>query len=153
MFPIQLANDDLLGLLKRFPKLIHLSLGLHAGDRLEPTLDVTVLSPLIGCCPKMKYLGLHMRVPTDHPLLRPDALATSKPAKSLATICVGTSPFTDNLLPVAVYLSRILPESCRLVGLEELEPLQDMLTTLIQVQKQERTRASKSRSFGRSSLA
>ncbi|KAL4269164.1 hypothetical protein AB1N83_003768 [Pleurotus pulmonarius] len=149
-FPIQLSNDKLLGLVKKFPRLIHLSLCPHAGHKLEPTLDITVLRSLITRRPNMKYLGLHMRVPTDHGALQVDDPTVFKSTKSLSTLCIGTSPLTDKPFPVAVYLSRILPESCRLVGPETLGPLQDMFTTLIQVRKQEQSQA---RNGGRLSLA
>lgn len=137
---IKVSSDDLVALLVKLPELTYLSLNPHPSKHLARTSPKLLRLPdFLRANPKLDYLGLYMGIPNPTALLV-DPESKARIESSLTELHFGHSPLPENSLPVVIYLSCILPVTCKLTGSSDTTQLQEMFETMIQFRgKRQRT--------------
>lgn len=138
---IKVSSDDLIALLKKLPELTHLSLNPHPLKHPAKTFPKLLRLPdFLRANPKLEHLELCMGIP--HPtalLVEPEPKA--RIVGSLKELHFGHSLLPENSLPVAIFLSRVLPVTCKVMSSSDTTQLQEMFETMIQF-RGKRQRAS-----------
>ncbi|KAG9224508.1 hypothetical protein CCMSSC00406_0002341 [Pleurotus cornucopiae] len=120
--PLQLVADDIIAIARALPNLSDLSLNPAPDVAAASTLVVSVLSPLRDLCPNLISLGLYLNAANEHippPPSIDEELQQAAPEKvefaSLRELTVWFSSLSSPV-PLAVYLSSILPPRCVLIS-------------------------------------
>ncbi|KAJ8517122.1 hypothetical protein ONZ45_g5649 [Pleurotus djamor] len=112
--PLELDEAQLVAFATALPDLRHLKIGKtqRPAPVLSPFLGLSILSSLAPVCNSLESLSVCLYFDTVTTFLG-DAPTPIVPFKSLTNFDVGRS-IIHNRVPVALFLSRILPDSCAL---------------------------------------
>ncbi|KAL4262358.1 hypothetical protein AB1N83_006337 [Pleurotus pulmonarius] len=114
--PFQLVTEDVVAICQALPYLAALSLNPNPGFEGATTLNVSVLWALRGLCPDLETLELYLDTLEDQIPQSGDeygrAISGSAGFENLLDLRVSSPSPLSSPIPLAIYLSRVVPPFC-----------------------------------------